>query len=314
MKINNTELKIIKGDITELEVDAIVNPAKIKLLMGTGLAEAIRKKGGQAIEDEAVKKGPLEVGQAIETKAGSLKAKYVIHTVTMNRDYETDEIIIRDACRNSIEVAKRLQLNSIAFPALGCGVGGFVAKAAAKIMSQEVLRHAKYDPSPLKEISFVLNEDEIFNVFNKEAVSYLNYIQHKLCQGPFITADIIIEVGGGIVLIERSNPPFGWAIPGGFLDYGETLENCAVREAKEETGLDIYDLEQLFTYSEPKRDPRFHTVTTVFVAKANGSPKAGDDAQNAKVVPMDELENLKLAFDHHDVLQDYKKFKRRKND
>ncbi|MDD5006231.1 MAG: NUDIX hydrolase [Candidatus Omnitrophica bacterium] len=143
-------------------------------------------------------------------------------------------------------------------------------------------------------------------------MGYVEYIQNKLSQGPFITVDIIIEVEGGIVLIERSNPPFGWAIPGGFVDYGETLEACAIREAKEETSLDIYDLEQMHTYSDPSRDPRFHTVTTVFVAKAKGRPKAGDDAQNAKIISLDEIKNFKLAFDHQDVLADYKKFRESK--
>lgn len=314
MKINNTELKIIKGQIVDLEVDAIVNPANTKLLMGEGIAESIRKKGGKVIEDEAVSKGPLKLGEAIKTNAGSLKAKFVVHAVTMDKNYELDEAIIRSACRNSLKVTGQLGIESIAFPSLGFRVGGLIPKAVAKIMAQEVLRHAKYESSPLKEIIFVLNEDEIFDVFNKEATNYLNYILFKLGQGPFITVDIIIEVEGGIVLIERSNPPFGWAIPGGFLDYGETLENCAIREAKEETGLDIFDLEQMFTYSDPKRDPRFHTVTTVFVAKSKGKPKAGDDAQNAKVVSLDEISNLKLAFDHEDVLKDYKNFKRRKND
>lgn len=312
MKINNTELKIIKGDIAELSVDAIVNPANEKLLMEVGVAKAICEKGGQAIEDEAVRKGPIQVGEAVETKAGSLKAKYVIHAVTTNKDHEVDEFSIRCVCRNSLEVAKRLKLESIAFPALGCGVGGLTPKAAAKIMSQEVLKHAKYDASPLKEITFVLFDEEVFGVFNKAANSYIDYIQFKLGQGPFITVDIIIEVEDGIVLIERSNPPFGWAIPGGFLDYGETLEHCAVREAKEETGLDIFDFQQMFTYSDPRRDPRFHTVTTVFVAKAKGKLKAGDDAQNAKVVPLDKIKDIKLAFDHEDVLEDYRKFKERK--
>lgn len=311
MKINNTQLKIIQGDITELEVDAIVNPSNIKLLMGAGLAESIRKKGGQAIEDEAVENGPLEVGQAVQTKAGKLKAKYIIHAVTANRDHETDEVIIRNACHNSLEVAKRLKLNSLAFPALGCGVGGYAPKAAAKIMSQEILKHAKYDPDPIKEIIFILHNEEIYRIFDKEVNNYLEYIQFKLCQGPFITVDIIIEVEGGIVLIERSNPPFGWAIPGGFVDYGETLENCAIREAKEETGLDIYDFQQMFTYSDPIRDPRFHTVTTVFLAKARGTPRAGDDARNTQVVPLEEIKNIKLAFDHDSVIEDYKKFKQK---
>ncbi|MDD5356234.1 MAG: NUDIX hydrolase, partial [Candidatus Omnitrophica bacterium] len=98
--------------------------------------------------------------------------------------------------------------------------------------------------------------------------------------------------------------------PGGFVDYGETLEHCARREAKEETGLDIYDLKQMHTYSQPRRDPRFHTVTTVFTAKAKGRPRAGDDAQNIKVVALKDISKLKLAFDHNDVFKDYKKLRR----
>lgn len=311
MKINNTELKIIKGDITQIKADAIVSPANTKLIMAEGVAGAIKKRGGQEIEDEAVKKSPVKKGAAVETRAAKLPAKYVIHAVTMDKNSQVDEVTIREACHNCLETAKRLGLNSIAFPALGCGVGGFSPKAAAKIMSQEVLRHAKYDPSALKEIVFVLYDEKTFNVFNKQITGYLDYMQKKLCQGPFLTADIIIEVKGGIVLIERLNPPFGWALPGGFLDYGETLENCAIREAKEETNLDIYDLEQLHTYSDPSRDPRFHTVTTVFVAKAKGKPQAGDDAQNAKVITLDDMSNIKFAFNHKEVLEDYREFKQK---
>lgn len=309
MQIKNTEFKIIKGDITDSKVDAIVNATNAKLVMNAGLALAIKKKGGQQIEDEAVKKAPLEVGNAMETKAGKLFSKYVIHTVIVDENLQTDEVVIRDACQNSLKLAQRLKLESIAFPALGCGIGGFSTKAAAKIMAQEVLKHAKYDSSPLKEIIFVLYDDKTFDEFKKNALGYLQYIENKLSQGPFITVDIIIEVDGGIVLIERSNPPFGWAIPGGFVDYGESLEECAIREAKEETGLDIYDLVQMHTYSKPYRDPRFHTVTTVFVAKAKGKPKAGDDAQNIKIVSIDEALKLKLAFDHEKVLNDYKRFR-----
>lgn len=287
MKINNTELKIVKGDIARTKADAVVNAADKNIL----------------------KKAFPKIGEAVAGRVGRLKTKYVIHAVAIDENLNTDETIIRSACRNSLEIAKRLKLKSVAFPALGCGVGGFSSKAIAKIMSQEVLRHAKYDKAPLKQIIFVLGDKPTHDIFKKVSISYLSYIQHKLCQGPFITADIIIEVDAGIVLIERSNPPFGWAIPGGFLDYGETLEDCARREAKEETGLDIYDLKQLHTYSDPKRDPRFHTVTTVFVAKAKGKPRAGDDAQNLKVVQLKDIPKLKLAFDHNDVLGDYKKFR-----
>jgi len=126
---------------------------------------------------------------------------------------------------------------------------------------------------------------------------------------PFPTVDIIIEVDRedgqpGIVLIERKNPPYGWALPGGFVDYGESLEDAAVREAKEETSLDIERLEQLHTYSDPDRDPRFHTITTVYVASAKGQPRAQDDAKNIGVFTLEDRPSP-LAFDHEKILRDY---------
>jgi len=124
-------------------------------------------------------------------------------------------------------------------------------------------------------------------------------------RGPFLTVDAIIEVGGGVVLIERSNPPFGAALPGGFVDAGESLEEAVKREAREETGLELTGLRQFHTYSAPDRDPRFPTVSTVFIAKGKGTPKSGDDAASLKVVPMSEIEGMNLAFDHHDILRDY---------
>ena len=99
---------------------------------------------------------------------------------------------------------------------------------------------------------------------------YIDHVVRKLGSGPYVTVDIIIETLQGIVLIERSNPPYGWALPGGFVDYGESLEEAAAREAKEETNLDLVDLRQFHTYSAPGRDPRFHTITTVFIAEGQG--------------------------------------------
>lgn len=307
MKIRDTEIRICQGDITEVKADAIVNAANNKLLMGGGVAGAIKKKGGRIIEDEAIKKGPIEIGGAVSTSAGTLKARYVIHAATMGMDFRTDEINIRASCANALREAEKLKISSIAFPALGCGVGGFPETAAAKIMAQEVFRHLWFDypETFLKEISFVLFDKPAYDIFNKNVLSYLEYIIHKIQSGPFITVDIIIELPKGIVLIERSNPPFGWAIPGGFLDYNESLEDCAVREAKEETSLDIYDLRQLHTYSKPGRDPRFHTVTCVFSAKGKGIPKAASDAANVKVFKIKEALKLNLAFDHKQALEDY---------
>jgi len=128
-------------------------------------------------------------------------------------------------------------------------------------------------------------------------------------RNPFPTVDIIIEIvdGGrtkGIVLIERKNPPPGWALPGGFVDYGETLEAAAVREAREETSLDVTLVGQLGAYSDPARDPRFHTISTVFLARATGLPKGADDARTAIVAnPRDRARPL--AFDHRRILDDY---------
>ena len=125
--------------------------------------------------------------------------------------------------------------------------------------------------------------------------------EHK---NPFPTVDIIIEVEGGIVLIERKNPPYGWAIPGGFVDYGETVEAAAVREAKEETGLVVRLTGLLGVYSDPSRDPRSHTISTVFVASAAGRPVADDDAADAGVFTEDTLPG-DIAFDHREILEDY---------
>ncbi len=123
-------------------------------------------------------------------------------------------------------------------------------------------------------------------------------------QNPVPTVDIIIEIGKEIVLIDRKNPPYGWAIPGGFVDYGESVECAAIREAKEETSLDIELVGLLGVYSEPDRDPRFHTISTVFVASSNGNPKADDDAKriglfNQRTIPK------KMAFDHLKIISNY---------
>ncbi|OHE56031.1 MAG: NUDIX hydrolase [Thermodesulfovibrio sp. RBG_19FT_COMBO_42_12] len=123
-------------------------------------------------------------------------------------------------------------------------------------------------------------------------------------RNPIPTVDLIIGYNGGIVLIKRKNLPEGWALPGGFVDYGESLETAAVREAKEETGLDVELLRQFHTYSDPKRDPRHHTITTVFIAKAEGKAIAGDDAKGLGIFTEDTLPE-QIVFDHKDILKDY---------
>ncbi|MGB6066370.1 MAG: NUDIX hydrolase [Desulfomonilaceae bacterium] len=123
-------------------------------------------------------------------------------------------------------------------------------------------------------------------------------------RNPIPAADVIIRVGRFVVLIKRKNPPHGWAIPGGFIDYGEPAEHAALREAKEETGLDVERLELFGVYSAPDRDPRQHTLSVVFTGQANGVPKAADDAADIGLFDRETLPTP-LAFDHAKILEDF---------
>ncbi len=132
-------------------------------------------------------------------------------------------------------------------------------------------------------------------------------------RNPVPTVDIIIEYQAGIVLIQRKNPPEGWALPGGFVDYGETVEDAAKREAAEETGLDLRDMRLFHVYSDPKRDPRQHTISTVFVAEGLGELNPGDDAKGAAVFAEGNLPS-DIAFDHSDIIGDYHSWKQGKKE
>jgi 8-oxo-dGTP diphosphatase len=133
---------------------------------------------------------------------------------------------------------------------------------------------------------------------------------------PYLTVDGIIELRDnlnnllGIVLIERKNPPLGWALPGGFVDVGERVEEALVREMREETSLDVRIESLLGVYSDPARDERFHTVSVAYVCKANGTPAAADDAKAVHVIPIEKLASLSLAFDHGQIVQDYLRWKK----
>ena len=129
--------------------------------------------------------------------------------------------------------------------------------------------------------------------------------QIEIYQNPIPTVDIIIEYEEqGIILIKRKNPPYGWAIPGGFVDYGESLEEAALREVKEETSLEVESIKQFHTYSDPDRDPRHHTISTVYVGKGKGTPEAKDDALEIGIFNRSNLPDT-IAFDHRKILEDY---------
>ncbi|UCE67385.1 MAG: macro domain-containing protein [Candidatus Zixiibacteriota bacterium] len=160
-------IKVERGDITNSRADAIVNAANNHLWMGAGVAGAIKRKGGDIIEREAVSKGPIPVGETVATTAGSLPNKYVIHAAAMGQDLVTDELKIAAATKNALMSAEELNLESIDFPALGTGVGGFPVETAAKIMVDAVKDFLAGSKS-VQRVGFVLFDDGSFKAFRAE--------------------------------------------------------------------------------------------------------------------------------------------------
>jgi len=150
-----TRVEVVEGDITVQAADAIVNAANNELWMGAGVAGAIKTRGGAEIEREAMAKGPIRVGEAVATGAGRLAARYVIHAAVMGQDLRTDAALVRDATASALAVAARLGLTSIAFPALGTGVGGFPLDECARVMLAAVKAHAA-GPTSIERVVFVL--------------------------------------------------------------------------------------------------------------------------------------------------------------
>ncbi len=160
------KIRIINGDISLMDTDAVVNAANNHLWMGAGVAGALKRRGGQEIEKEAVAKGPIPVGEAVFTKGYNLPARYVIHAAVMGQDLRTSADLIRRATYNSMRVADELGLSSISFPALGTGVGGFPLDRCAEIMYEEILRYEREHPdTSIKEVVFVLYGDNAYNIF-----------------------------------------------------------------------------------------------------------------------------------------------------
>ena len=161
------EIEVYRGDITQLELDALVNAANNRLWMGGGVAGALKRAGGEEIEAEAVKKGPVPIGEAVVTGAGKLKAKYIIHAAVMGQDLKTDAEKIRQATKNSLLRGDELGVKSIAFPALGTGVGGFPLNECARIMIDEVRRYSAGETG-LEKVVFVLFGQPAYQAFKQE--------------------------------------------------------------------------------------------------------------------------------------------------
>jgi O-acetyl-ADP-ribose deacetylase (regulator of RNase III) len=167
VKIRGVEVCLQQGDITQIEADAIVNAANNRLWMGAGVAGAIKRVGGRQIEEEAVAQGPVPVGEAVVTTGGELKAKHVIHAAAMGQDLHTDEQKIAAATRSSLKRASEWGLTSVAFPALGTGVGRFPMAECAKVMLRTTVEFLD-QPSALKRITFVLYDEGSYKAFRDE--------------------------------------------------------------------------------------------------------------------------------------------------
>jgi len=161
------KIEVYQGDITQLELDALVNAANNRLWMGGGVAGALKRVGGKEIEDEAVKKGPIPVGEAVVTGAGKLKARYIIHAAVMGQDLKTDAEKIRQATRNSLLRGDELGIKSLVFPALGTGVGGFPLDECARIMISEVRQYSAGETG-LNRVVFALFDQPAGQVFKQE--------------------------------------------------------------------------------------------------------------------------------------------------
>ena len=167
-QVGTTTLEVVQGDITMCAVDAIVNAANNHLWMGAGVAGAIKRQGGQVIEDEAVRQAPIPVGEAVVTGGGLLKARYVMHAAAMGQDLVTNADYIRQATRNSLRRASDMGLVSMAFPALGTGVGGFPVDEAARAMIDATCCVLQSTPqTSLKQVVFVLFTTDAFRAFEQ---------------------------------------------------------------------------------------------------------------------------------------------------
>lgn len=167
IQVLDATIEILQGDITDMQVDAIVNPANNHLWMGGGVAGAIKTKGGEVIEEEAVKQGPVKVGSAVITSGGNLKVKHVIHAAAMGQDLKAGEESIRAATQNSLKVAEEKKIQSLAFPAIATGAGGFSPHRCAQIMIEETIEYLT-NAQTLRQIQFVLLDQDMYTIFKEQ--------------------------------------------------------------------------------------------------------------------------------------------------
>ena len=167
ININNKKVEIVKGDITEQDTDALVNAANNHLWMGSGVAGALKKKGGQSIEESAISQGPVNIGEAVITDAGDLNARHVIHAASMGQDLKTNTDYIGKATQAALELAEKYRLHSVSFPAIGTGTGGVEIHQCASVMLSQTIEFLQ-SSEQVKHVKFVLFDEQAEQAFNDE--------------------------------------------------------------------------------------------------------------------------------------------------
>jgi ADP-ribose pyrophosphatase YjhB (NUDIX family) len=248
----------------------------------------------------------LKPGQAVLRKDDFFNTGYIIF---INLSRVKKQEVVRKALDSCFKRVRRYNIESLGFLADSFKNNGDFA-VFSKIAAQEIFRQARIkDKKRFKKILLITESSSTENILSRNVTSYLNHI--KINRGPFLTVDGLVQYKNGIVLIERSNPPLGLALPGGFVDYGEKVEDAVIREVKEETNLDFINIKQFKVYSDRFRDPRFHTVSVVFTGKGRGKLKAASDAKKALVFEIVKgkrrLAKLpdNIAFDHKKIIKDF---------
>lgn len=279
--IQDTEIEIIDGD-------------------GEGIV-------ADAVALESVEEGQVGTSQGVVVQDGGNGHHYTILADLSFEGTLADAERLRKGYADVLRKSAELGVRRLILIPFGYERGVIPAIVSAKVLAQELLRFIRFGEHRVETIHICVTDEEHFEIFKQNLIGYIVHVQDTLGMGPYVTVDAIIERPEGIVVIERSNPPYGWALPGGFVDYGESLEQAVEREVREETGLQFADFWQMKTYSDPGRDPRFHTISTVFVGRGEGSPQAADDAKNLRIVARKELLKGDYAFDHKKIIEDYLK-------
>ncbi|MFH1771535.1 MAG: NUDIX domain-containing protein [Candidatus Omnitrophota bacterium] len=287
MKLNGIEISVVKANMAAVKA-SLKAVAFIDTVDAKSVFKEIKLKAGKIVVYSSLNK----------------KSSFVLGAILKKRGLVT-ESLVRNAAYNLLTYAQKKSFNSIALGFINLKGCGLKVKDVSKIMAQEVFRYSTgVKNKSLKRIIFALGNVQSFKIFNKQINRYLAYMDKEMRLGPYLTVDGIVEHKGGIIMIKRSNPPLGWALPGGFVDYNESVEKAVVREIKEETNLNFVRIEQVKVYSDPQRDPRFHTVSVVFKGKGQGVLRSGSDASEARVFSLDALPEI-IAFDHRRIIEDY---------